>query len=56
MVFSDPSLHEMASIFPRTAESMLAVSGVGEVKLERYGRRFIRLIERYCTDHPERAA
>jgi len=56
MVFSDPSLHEMASMFPRTAESMLAVSGVGEVKLERYGRRFIRLIERYCTDHPERAA
>ena len=53
MVFSDRSLHDMAAIFPRTAESMLTVSGVGEVKLERYGRQFLRLIDRYCSDHPE---
>ena len=56
MVFSDPSLHQMASIYPRTADTMLTVTGVGEVKLQRYGRQFLRLIERYCTDHPERAA
>ncbi|MEI8186655.1 MAG: DNA helicase RecQ [Chlorobiaceae bacterium] len=56
VVFSDRSLHEMASIFPRTAESMLSVSGVGEVKLERYGRQFLSIIDRYCTDHPEPAA
>ena len=56
MVFSDPSLHEMASIIPRTVESMLTVSGVGEVKLKRYGRQFLRLIDRYCNDHPECAA
>jgi len=54
VVFSDRSLHEMASRFPRTAEEMLAVSGVGEVKLERYGRQFLRLIDRYCSDHPDR--
>ncbi len=56
MVFSDPSLHQMASIYPRTSDTMLTVTGVGEVKLERFGRQFLRLIERYCTDHPERAA
>ena len=56
VVFSDRSLHDMASICPRTADTMLTVTGVGEVKLERYGRQFIRLIERYCTEHPERAA
>ena len=56
MVFSDPSLHQMSSICPRTADTMLTVTGVGEVKLERFGRQFLRLIERYCTDHPERAA
>ena len=56
VVFSDRSLHDMASIFPRSAETMLSVSGVGEAKLARYGRQFLRLIDRYCSDHPERAA
>jgi len=56
VVFSDRSLHYMASIFPRSAETMLSVSGVGEAKLARYGRQFLRLIDRYCSDHPERAA
>ncbi|NHQ59262.1 DNA helicase RecQ [Chlorobium sp. BLA1] len=52
LVFSDRSLHDMAAIFPRTAEAMLTVSGVGEVKLERYGRQFLRLIDRFISDHP----
>ena len=56
VVFSDRSLHDMASIFPRSAETMLSVSGVGEAKLARYGRQFLHLIDRYCSDHPERAA
>ncbi len=54
VVFSDRSLHDMASIFPRNDESLLTVSGVGEVKLERYGRQFLRLIDRYCSEHPDR--
>jgi ATP-dependent DNA helicase RecQ len=51
VVFSDRTLHDMAANLPRTAEAMLTVSGVGEVKLERYGRQFLRLIDRYCNDH-----
>ncbi|MCX6179519.1 MAG: DNA helicase RecQ [Chlorobiales bacterium] len=54
LVFSDRSLHEMATIFPRTAEAMLSVSGIGEVKLRRYGRYFLRIINRYCSTYPER--
>ena len=54
VVFSDRSLRDMAVLLPRTAETMLSVSGVGEVKLERYGRQFLRLIDRYCIEHPER--
>jgi len=50
IVFSDRTLNDMASLSPRDAESMLAVSGVGEVKLERYGRQFLRLIDRFCSD------
>ncbi|NTW68462.1 MAG: DNA helicase RecQ [Chlorobiaceae bacterium] len=52
LVFSDRTLRDMAAISPRTAEVMLTVSGVGEVKLERYGRQFLRLIDRFITDHP----
>ena len=54
IVFSDRTLHDMAAQLPRTAEAMLSVSGVGEVKLQRYGGQFLRLIDRFCSDHNER--
>ncbi len=54
VVFSDRSLRDMAALLPRSAEAMLSVSGVGEVKLERYGHQFLRLIDRFCSDHPDR--
>ncbi len=56
IVFSDRTLHDMAAQLPRTAEAMLTISGVGEVKLQRYGGQFLRLIDRYCSDHDERKA
>jgi ATP-dependent DNA helicase RecQ len=56
VVFSDRTLRDMASIFPENNEAMLSVSGVGEVKLDRYGRQFLNLINRYRSDHPERNA
>ncbi|WP_223293961.1 HRDC domain-containing protein [Pelodictyon phaeoclathratiforme] len=30
---------------------MSTISGIGEVKLQRYGGQFLRLIDRYCSDH-----
>ncbi len=48
IVFSDRTLHDMANNSPRNAETMLTISGVGEVKLERYGRQFLGLINRFC--------
>ncbi|TCD48792.1 DNA helicase RecQ [Chlorobium sp. N1] len=53
MVFSDRTLRDMSLQRPRTEEEMLGVSGVGEAKLERYGRRFLQLMERWCAEHPE---
>jgi ATP-dependent DNA helicase RecQ len=44
IVFSQKSLKEMAGRLPTTKEEMLAISGVGEVKYERYGSAFIDLI------------
>ncbi len=47
VVFSDKTLLEMASLRPRDAIEMLAVSGVGEHKLNLYGDTFLDEIRRY---------
>ncbi len=50
VVFSDRTLRDMAAHSPRTAEALLSISGVGEVKLERYGQQFLRVIDRFSDD------
>lgn len=47
VVFSDASLADMAETFPQSSSAFLAISGVGQTKLERYGERFIEVIIRH---------
>jgi ATP-dependent DNA helicase RecQ len=44
VVFSDGSLAEMAAVRPQNDTEMLAVTGVGKYKLERYGTRFLTVL------------
>ena len=44
IIFSDATLIDMAQKRPMTRAQMLAVSGVGEVKYERFGERFLEAI------------
>ncbi len=44
IVFSDAVLRQMAAQVPRTKAEMLALSGVGPVKLERYGEAFLEVL------------
>lgn len=44
MVFSDKTLTHMCILRPASREEMLKVSGVGEFKYEKYGRRFLDCI------------
>lgn len=44
VVFSDASLIDMAKKRPANPEEMLSVSGVGAVKLEKFGDRFLEVI------------
>ena len=44
IVFSDATLKDMAEKLPRTLDKMLGVSGVGQKKLEKYGKQFLDLI------------
>lgn len=45
IIFSDKSLVDMCLRLPGDKKEMLAVSGVGEMKYERYGERFVTLIQ-----------
>jgi len=47
IVFNDATLSELARIQPQTAEQMLAISGIGDVKLARYGQAFLSLIKEH---------
>lgn len=47
VIFSDASLVDMAQNVPMQASDFLFVSGVGQVKLERYGDQFINLITQH---------
>jgi len=47
VIFSDASLYDMCTKLPRDDVEFLAVSGVGEVKLKKYGPAFLRIIQEF---------
>ncbi len=51
VIFHDRTLIEMATYFPQSRESFLALDGVGQRKLDRYGDMFLALLRSYCTEH-----
>jgi ATP-dependent DNA helicase RecQ len=51
IIFSDKTLHEMCRRFPLTLSDMRKISGVGDSKLERYGKDFIREIGQYLDEN-----
>jgi ATP-dependent DNA helicase RecQ len=50
VVFSDATLNEMCVRYPTDKDRMLRVSGVGEVKFEKYGEFFIEAIKQYVEE------
>lgn len=51
VIFQDPSLEAMATVFPQTLEELKNIPGVGEGKAKRYGQAFCDLIRKYCVDN-----
>ncbi|HAS6144773.1 TPA: ATP-dependent DNA helicase RecQ [Vibrio vulnificus] len=51
VVFSDATLIDMAEILPTSYGEMLAVSGVGQRKLEKYADPFLDLIQEHITHY-----
>ncbi len=51
VIFQDPSLEEMATIYPTTKEDMASVNGVGMGKVNKFGKDFLELIQQYVDDN-----
>jgi ATP-dependent DNA helicase RecQ len=48
VVFGDVTLVEMSHLRPQRPDELLGITGIGQVKLERYGEAFLAVIR----DHP----
>ncbi len=51
VVFQDPSMEEMATVYPTTKEELAQVNGVGMGKVRKFGDKFLELINRYVDDN-----
>lgn len=51
VIFQDPSLEEMATTYPITKEELTTVNGVGMGKVNKFGDKFIKLIEKYVDEN-----
>ena len=51
VVFQDPSLEEMATTYPSNANELAQVNGVGMGKVQKFGKPFLDLINKYVEDN-----
>jgi ATP-dependent DNA helicase RecQ len=51
VIFSDATLVEMATFLPLNLDEMRKISGVGELKLEKYGADFLDVVKNYCEEN-----
>ncbi len=51
VIFQDPSLESMSTMYPISMEEMQNITGVGVGKAKRYGQEFIELIKNYVEEN-----
>lgn len=51
VIFQDPSLEAMATVYPINVEELQNIPGVGAGKAKRYGAEFCELIKRHCEEN-----
>ncbi|MEL7006549.1 MAG: RQC domain-containing protein, partial [Bacteroidota bacterium] len=51
VIFQDPSLEEMATLYPTTNEELIKIVGVGESKARKFGKPFLDEIIQYIEDN-----
>jgi ATP-dependent DNA helicase RecQ len=51
VIFQDPSLEEMATTYPTTKDDLASVNGVGMGKVNKFGKSFLELIQKYVDEN-----
>lgn len=51
VIFQDPSLEAMATVYPISIEELQNIPGVGAGKAKRYGTEFCALIKKHCEEN-----
>ena len=47
VIFQDPLLEAMATVYPITEEELQNIPGIGQGKARRYGKEFLKVIKQY---------
>ena len=50
-IFTDGTLREIATAFPRTREAFAQIRGISLRKMEKYADEFLPIIRAYCEEH-----
>ncbi|MDO9509706.1 MAG: RQC domain-containing protein, partial [Candidatus Magasanikbacteria bacterium] len=51
LIFSDATLLELATYLPQALEDIRKISGFGDIKLEKYGKVFLKELVDYCKQN-----
>ncbi len=51
VIFQDPSLEEMSTVYPTTKEELAQINGVGMGKVAKFGAPFLKLIATYVEEN-----
>lgn len=51
VIFQDPSLEEMATTYPTTKDELASVNGVGVGKVNKFGKEFVQVIQKYVEEN-----
>lgn len=50
-IFTNRTLEEIATYFPKTKEEFMQIHGIGPTKTEKYADDFLPIIRDYCKEH-----
>jgi len=51
VIFQDPSLEEMATVYPTTNDELAQINGVGMAKVDKFGKVFLDAINKYVDEN-----
>ncbi|MEQ9304549.1 MAG: RQC domain-containing protein, partial [Marinoscillum sp.] len=51
VIFQEPSMEEMATLYPTSMDDLIKIVGVGESKARKFGKPFLSMIEKYVEEN-----